>query len=216
MIPTIFHNLKDTVTEMEKHMSKTLYLFADVETTGENFDRPYRNHRENQMLQLAYQLWNRDLSGKLSQGDFIVKLDDPHNAVNSMNEYVKNMHTETGLIERLFDVNQTTNIKDIDETLSNQLKPYVEKGYRVILTGNNVQFDFENMRRYLPETIQYVHYALLDVSSIRRMFDILGSDFGKQTKQNKASNHDAQVDIEECRKELTIYLDVLKNGLAPK
>ena len=32
----------------------------------------------------------------------------------------------------------------------------------------------------------------------------------------KASNHDAQVDIEECRKELTIYLDVLKNGLAPK
>lgn len=197
-------------------MSKTLYLFADVETTGENFDRPYRNYRENQMLQLAYQLWNRDLSGKLSQGDFIVKLDDPLNAVNSMNEYVKNMHTETGLIDRLFDVNQTTNIKDIDETLSNQLKPYVEQGYRVILTGNNVQFDFENMRRYLPETIQYVHYGLLDVSSIRRMFDIIGSDVGKQTKQNKASNHDAQVDIEECRKELTIYLDVLKNGLAPQ
>lgn len=45
---------------------------------------------------------------------------------------------------------------------------------------------------------------------------IIGSDFGKQTKQNKASNHDAQVDIEECRKELTIYLDVLKNGLAPQ
>lgn len=201
---------------MEKLMSKTLYLFADVETTGENFDRPYRNNRENQMLQLAYQLWNRDLSGKLSQGNFIVKLDDPHNAVNSMNEYVKNMHTETGLIERLFDVNQTTNIKDIDETLSNQLKPYVEHGYRVIVTGNNVQFDFENMRRYLPETIQYVHYGLLDVSSIRHMFDIIGSDFGKQTKQNKASNHDAQVDIEECRKELTIYLDVLKNGLAPQ
>lgn len=201
---------------MEKLMSKTLYLFADVETTGENFDRPYRNYRENQMLQLAYQLWNRDLSGKLSQGDFIVKLDDPLNAVNSMNEYVKNMHTETGLIDRLFDVNQTTNIKDIDEILSNQLKPYVEQGYRVILTGNNVQFDFENMRRYLPETIQYVHYGLLDVSSIRRMFDIIGSDVGKQTKQNKASNHDAQVDIEECRKELTIYLDVLKNGLAPQ
>ena len=78
------------------------------------------------------------------------------------------------------------------------------------------EYDFENMRRYLPETIQYVHYGLLDVSSIRRMFDIIGSDFGKQTKQNKASNQDAQVDIEECRKELTIYLDVLKNGLTPQ
>lgn len=28
--------------------------------------------------------------------------------------------------------------KDIDEILSNQLKPYVEKGYRVILTGEPI------------------------------------------------------------------------------
>ena len=123
---------------MEKHLSKTLYLFADVETTGENFDRPYRNYRENQMLQIAYQLWNHDLSEMLAQNDFVVNLENPLNVVNSMNEYVKNMHTKTGLIDRLFDTNQTTNIKDIDETLSNQLKPYVEKGYRVILTGNEL------------------------------------------------------------------------------
>ena len=195
-------------------MSKTLYLFADVETTGENFDRPYRHYRENQMLQIAYQLWNRDLSGKLAQGDFIVKLDNPQTAIDNMNDYVKNMHTETGLIDRLLDTIQTTNITDIDDALSSQLKPFAEKGYRIVLTGNNVQFDFENMRRYLPNSIQYVHYGLLDVSSIRRTFDIIGSDFGAKTKQNKASNHDAQVDIEECRKELHAYLDVIKKGLS--
>ena len=195
-------------------MSKTLYLFADVETTGENFDRPYRHYRENQMLQIAYQLWNRDLSGKLAQGDFIVKLDNPQTAIDNMNDYVKNMHTETGLIDRLLDTIQTTNITDIDDALSSQLKPFAEKGYRIVLTGNNVQFDFENMRRYLPNTIQYIHYGLLDVSSIRRTFDIIGSNFGTQTKQNKASNHDAQVDIEECRKELHTYLNVIQKGLS--
>lgn len=194
-------------------MSKTLYLFADVETTGENFDRPYLRYRENEMLQLAYQLWNRDLSDKLTQGDFVVKLGDPQNAVDNMNEYVKNMHNQTGLIDRLLDTTQTTNITDIDDALSSQLKPFAEQGYRIVLTGNNVQFDFENMRRYLPNSIQYVHYALLDVSSIRRTFDIIGSDFGTKTKQNKASNHDAQVDIEECRKELHAYLDIIKKGL---
>ena len=194
-------------------MTKTLYLFADVETTGENFDRSYLRYRENEMCQLAYQLWNHDLSDKLTQGDFIVKLGDPQNAVDSMNEYVKNMHTETKLIDRLFDTNQTTSLRDIDKTLSKQLRPFAEQGYRIVLTGNNVQFDFENMRRYLPNSIQYVHYALLDVSSIRRTFDIIGSDFGTKTKQNKASNHDAQVDIEECRKELHAYLDIIKKGL---
>ena len=131
-----------------------------------------------------------------------------------MNDYVKNMHTETGLIDRLLDTIQTTNITDIDDALSSQLKPFAEKGYRIVLTGNNVQFDFENMRRYLPNTIQYIHYALLDVSSIRRTFDIISSNFGTQTKQNKASNHDAQVDIEECRKELHTYLNVIQKGLS--
>lgn len=194
-------------------MSKTLYLFADVETTGENFDRPYRRYRENEMLQLVYQLWNSDLSDKLAQGDFIVKLVDPHRSIDNMNDYVKNMHTQTGLINRLFDTAQTTTLRDIDEIVSSQLKPFATQDYHIVLVGNNVQFDFENMRRYLPNTIQHVHYGLLDVSSIRRMFDIIGSDFGAQTKQNKASNHDAQVDIEECRKELSVYLDVVKKGL---
>ena len=195
-------------------MSKTLYLFADVETTGENFDRPYLRYRENEMLQLAYQLWNHDLSDKLAQGDFVVKLGDPQHAVDSMNDYVKNMHTQTKLIDRLFDTAQTTSLRDIDKTLSEQLKPYAEQGYRIVLVGNNVQFDFENMRRYLPNSVQYIHYGLLDVSSIRRTFDIIGSDFGVKTKQNKESNHDAQVDIEECRKELHTYLNVTQKGLS--
>lgn len=194
-------------------MTKTLYLFTDVETTGLNFDTKTCHPVQNPMLQIAYQLWNSDLSQKLAEANYIVAYDYIDEILSFMDNYVTNMHTSTGLVERLKDKTQTTNLQTIDITMTKLLEPYVDQGYRIMPVGNNIQFDVEVMRRHLPRTTALFHYALLDVSSIRRVFDILGSDFGKQTKENKASNHDAQTDIEECRKELLIYKDLLQQAL---
>lgn len=194
-------------------MTKTLYLFTDVETTGLNFDTKTCHPVQNPMLQIAYQLWNSDLSQKLAEANYIVAYDYIDEILSFMDDYVTNMHTSTGLVERLKNKTQTTNLQTIDITMTKLLEPYVGQGYRIMPVGNNIQFDVEVMRRHLPRTTALFHYALLDVSSIRRVFDILGSDFGKQTKENKASNHDAQTDIEECRKELLIYKDLLQQAL---
>lgn len=190
-------------------MTKTLYFFTDVETTGLNFDTTTCQPVRNPMLQIAYQLWNGDLSQKLADGNYIVAYDNIDETLALMNDYVTNMHTSTGLVDRLKDKAQTTDLLIIDTALASLLKPYVDQGYRIMPVGNNVQFDVEVMRRHLPQTTALFHYALLDVSSIRRVFDILGSDFGRLVKANKASNHDAQTDIEECRKELLIYKDIM-------
>lgn len=194
-------------------MTKTLYLFTDVETTGLNFDTKTCHPIQNPMLQIAYQLWNSDLSQKLAETNYIVNYDYIDEILSFMDDYVTNMHTSTGLVDRLKDKTKTTDLQTIDATMTKLLKPYVDQGYRIMPVGNNIQFDVEVMRRHLPQTTALFHYALLDVSSIRRVFDILGSDFGKQTKENKASNHDAQTDIEECRKELLIYKDLLQQAL---
>lgn len=165
------------------------------------------------MLQIAYQLWNGDLSQKLADDNYIVAYDNIDETLALMDDYVTNMHTSTGLVDRLKDKTQTTELLAIDTALASLLKPYVDQGYRIMPVGNNIQFDVEVMRRHLPQTTALFHYALLDVSSIRRVFDILGSDFGKTTKTNKASDHDAQTDIEECRKELLVYKDLIQDGL---
>ena len=165
------------------------------------------------MLQIAYQLRNGDLNQKLADGNYIVAYDNIDETLALMNDYVTNMHTSTGLVDRLKDKTQTTDLLVIDTALASLLKPYVDQGYRIMPVGNNVQFDVEVMRRHLPQTAALFHYAYLDVSSIRRVFDILGSNFGKTTKTNKASDHDARTDIEECRKELLIYKDLIQKGL---
>ena len=195
---------------MGNNMTNTLYLFTDVETIGLNFENSTGKPIKNPMLQIAYQLWNSDLSQNIADANYIVKYDNIDDVLSNMDDYVTNMHTSTGLVDKLKDDTQTTELNTIDDTMYSILKPYADQNYRIMLVGNNIQFDFEVMRRHLPKTVSLLHYAFLDVSSIRRVFDIIGSDFGKQTKQQKASNHDAQTDIEECRKELLIYI---KQGL---
>lgn len=188
----------------------TLYLFLDTETTGLNFEQGNSKPRVNKMLQLAYKLYDDQIKEELSEGNFFVKYSEKklQEIKNSMNDYVLNMHTSTGLLDNL--TKDTTSVTHIDEHLYNILSKYPD--HKILLAGNNVQFDYEVVRRHLPKTASKLYHSVLDVSSIRRAFSTIGSDFGKKTKAAKLSNHDALIDIEECIKELRKYQEVLKIG----
>ena len=200
-----------SITE-RKTKSMTLYLFIDVETTGLNFQNDNSKPRKNRMLQLAYKLYDEQIQTEYASNNFFVKYTNAElkQIHNEMDEYVLNMHTSTGLLDKLTSYN-TTSLEDIDTHLSNLLDQYSEQKYS--LAGNNVQFDYEVVRRYLPKTAAKLNYSLLDVSSIRRAFSTIGSDFGKKTKAQKLSNHDALIDIEECIKEFKTYQKVLANAV---
>ncbi len=190
----------------------TLYLFVDVETTGLNFTNGNSKPRKNRMLQIAYKLYDEKIQKEYSSGNFFVKYTDSEleQIHNEMNDYVLNMHTSTGLLDKLKSAN-TISLENIDEHLYNLLEQY--PGHRYSLAGNNAQFDYEVVRRHLPKTASKLHHSLLDVSSIRRVFSTIGSDFGEKTKAQKASNHDALIDIEECIKELKTYQNVIKKTI---
>ena len=188
----------------------TLYLFIDTETTGLNYEAGNSKPRENKMLQLAYKLYDSNVQKELASGNFFVKYSQ--NALEeikkSMNEYVFNMHSSTGLLNNL--TKDTTSSEEIDKHLFELLNQYPE--HKVLLAGNNVQFDYEVVRRHLPLTSSKLYHSVLDVSSVRRAFSTFGSDFGEKTKAEKVSNHDALVDIEECIKEFRKYQQVLNIG----
>lgn len=188
----------------------TIYLFLDTETTGLNYENGNSKPRVNKMLQLAYKLYDEHIKEELSQGNFFVEYskEELQEIKNSMNDYVLNMHTSTGLLDNL--TKNTTSIEEIDEHLFELLNQYPD--HKILLAGNNVQFDYEVVRRHLPKTASKLYHSVLDVSSIRRVFSTIDSDFGEKTKAEKLSNHDALVDIEECVKELRKYQEILKIG----
>ena len=188
----------------------TLYLFCDTETTGLNYENGNSKPRINKMLQLAYKLYDENIKTELSEGNFFVKYskEELQEIKNSMNDYVLNMHTSTGLLDNL--TKDTTSVQEIDEHLFELLNKYPD--HKILLAGNNLQFDYEVVRRHLPKTASKLYHSVLDVSSIRRAFSTIGSDFGEKTKTAKLSNHDALIDIEECIKELRAYQEVLAIG----
>ena len=130
---------------MVNNMTSTLYLFTDVETTGLNFENSTGKPIKNPMLQIAYQLWNSDLSQNIADANYIVKYDNIDDVLSNMDDYVTNMHTSTGLVDKLKDDTQTTDLNTIDDTMFSILKPYADQNYRIMLVGNNIQFDFEVM-----------------------------------------------------------------------
>ena len=195
--------------------NKVVYLFLDTETTGLNFEEDKVTPRENQMLQVAYILMNHNLNEVLDKNNYYVylKLPELDKAIKAMDKYVEEMHNKTGLIDILWKDNETTECCDIDQQIYETLLKYYNDGYKIFLSGNNVQFDFEVIRRHLPKTTSLLHYSFFDVSSIRKSFSVIGSDYGKKTKEAKLSNHDALIDIQECIKEFKKYQTVLELGL---
>lgn len=194
---------------------KVVYLFLDSETTGLNFEEDKVTSRENQMLQAAYVLMNHDLTEELDKNNFYVYLtrSELEASLESMDEYVTNMHNSTGLIDILWEDNKTTECSDIDQHIYESLLKYYNDGYKIFLAGNNVQFDFEVIRRHLPKTTSLLHYSFFDVSCIRKAFSVIGSDYGKKVKEEKLSDHNALTDIVECIKEFKKYQTVLELGL---
>lgn len=189
-----------------------LFLFLDTENTGLNYKEDNSTPRTNKMLQLAYKLYDEKVEKEISSNNYYVKYskEELKEIKKSMNSFVKEMHEATGLLDVL-ETEKTKNISTIDEELSNLLENYSE--HKIIIAGNNIQFDYEVVRRNLPKTSSKLNYFILDVSSVRKVFSTVGSDFGKKTKDEKLSNHDALVDIDECIKELKKYQNILRKGL---
>lgn len=189
-----------------------LFLFLDTETTGLNYKEDNSTPRTNKMLQLAYKLCDEKVEKEISSNNYYVKYskEELKEIKKSMNSFVKEIHEATGLLDVL-ETEKTKNISTIDEELSNLLENYSE--HKIIIAGNNIQFDYEVVRRNLPKTSSKLNYSILDVSSVRKVFSTVGSDFGKKTKDEKLSNHDALVDIDECIKELKKYQNILRKGL---
>jgi oligoribonuclease len=84
----------------------------------------------------------------------------------TMNAFVRELHTKSGLLERIR--SSTVTLEEAaDQTLA-FLEQHAHKGVSP-LCGNSVWKDRAFLERYMPKVVSYLHYRMVDVSTVKEL-----------------------------------------------
>lgn len=135
--------------------------------------------------------------------DIVIK--PPPQALDQMVEFVRNMHVSSGLLEEL---DSGTTLDVAEQQVLAYVRRHCPDGSRPPLAGNTVATDRMFLARDMPELEQFLHYRIVDVSSIkelsRRWFT--RAYYGAPAKNG---NHRALADIRESIEELRYYREAV-------
>jgi oligoribonuclease len=131
--------------------------------------------------------------------DVIVK--PPQQALEQMDEFVRTMHTSSGLLQEL---DSGLTMGEAEEKVLAYIKEHCADGSRPPLAGNTVATDRSFLARDMPKLESFLHYRIVDVSSIKE----LARRWYPRAYFNapaKTGNHRALADIQESIEELRYY-----------
>lgn len=135
--------------------------------------------------------------------DVLIK--PPAAALEQMNDFVRDMHTSSGLLEEL---EQGLTMDEAQTLVLDHVRSLVPTPGTAQLAGNSIGTDKSFLSRDMPELIDYLHYRVVDVSSLKELAKRwYPRTYYQSPKKN--GGHRALADILESIDELRYYREVL-------
>ncbi len=168
-------------------------VWIDCEMTG-------LDPQKHVIVEIAALVTDADLN-VLGEGvDIVVHASETDLA--QMDDFVTNMHESSGLTEEIrasaIDVNQAEGI------VLDYIREWVPAERQAPLAGNSIAADRGFINRYMPELDAYLHYRMIDVSSLKE----LARRWHPKVywgQPEKGMSHRALADIRESIRELDFY-----------
>ena len=134
-----------------------------------------------------------------------VLITPPAEALEGMNDFVRQMHTSSGLLDEL---SSGTTMEDAQQQVLDYIRRFVPNPKKALLAGNSVGTDKMFLEANMPLVIDHLHYRLVDVSSIK---ELAKRWYRKAFEEApvKHGGHRALADILESVQELEYYRRVL-------
>lgn len=129
----------------------------------------------------------------------------PAEALEGMNDFVRQMHTSSGLLDEL---PSGTTMEDAQQQVLDYIRRFIPTPKKALLAGNSVGTDKMFLEANMPLVIDHLHYRLVDVSSIK---ELAKRWYRKAFEEApvKHGGHRALADILESIQELEYYRRVL-------
>jgi oligoribonuclease len=168
-------------------------VWADCEMTGLDL-------RRDALIEIAVLVTDSELR-VLDEGVDIV-MTAPDELLDAMQPVVREMHANSGLTEAVRA--STTTVAEAEQQVLDYLRKHVPEARTVPLCGNSIATDRAFLARDMPELDAFLHYRMVDVSSIkelcRRWYPRVYF-----SQPQKGLTHRALADIRESIRELRYY-----------
>jgi oligoribonuclease len=167
-------------------------VWIDCEMTGLDL-------RADALIEVAALVTDFDLNVVGDGIDVVVK--PPPEALDQMDDFVRAMHTSSGLLEELPD---GVPLDEAEQQVLGYVKAHCADGSRPPLAGNTVATDRAFLARDMAELEAFLHYRIVDVSSIK---ELARRWYPRAyfSAPSKSGNHRALADIQESIEELRYY-----------
>jgi oligoribonuclease len=171
-------------------------VWIDCEMTGLNIT-------SDALVEVACVVTDGELH-ELDEGiDLVIK--PPAEALDQMPDLVRQMHTSSGLLAELA---SGITLAEAQDQVLGYVQAYIKEPRKVPLCGNSIATDRAFIARDLPKLDEFLHYRMIDVSSIkelaRRWYP--RAYFASPAK---VGGHRALADIRESITELRYYREAV-------
>ncbi len=168
-------------------------VWIDCEMTGLDLG-------SDRLIEIAALVTDADLNVLGDGVDVVIHADDA--ALDGMVQVVAQMHTKSGLTEEVRA--STVDLAEAEQLVLDYIRTHVKQAKTAPLAGNSIGTDRGFIARDMPTLDSYLHYRMIDVSSIkelcRRWYPRIY--YGQPAK---GLAHRALADIHESIRELKYY-----------
>ncbi|KAH9036140.1 oligoribonuclease [Lactarius pseudohatsudake] len=134
-------------------------VWIDCEMTG-------LDHKTDRILEIAVLITNGNLEIVDDGLEFIIRTEK--SVLDNMNEWCTNQHGASGLTAACLESKHTT--ESVQDEVLNYIKKWVPQQRVAILAGNSVHADRVFLGKDMPKILDWLHYRIVDVSSVKELF----------------------------------------------